>query len=64
MQRKVAKQHRGGIIFDLFFQAFSLPSRNVGFVDQEYDWKTIGMTPKYYRGTVARYTRLTSGRPR
>jgi len=43
-QRKAAKQHRGGIIFDLFIRAFSLPSRNVGFVDQEYDWKTIGMT--------------------
>ena len=43
-QRKAAKQHRGGIIFDLFIRAFNLPSWNVGFVDQEYDWKTIGMT--------------------
>jgi len=53
-QRKAAKQHRGGIIFDLFIRAFSLPSRNAGFVDQGYDWKTIGMTPKYYGDSVAR----------
>jgi len=45
-QRKDAKQHHGGIIFDLFIRAFNLLSRNVGFVDQGYDWKMIGMTPK------------------
>ena len=30
------------------------PSRNVGFVDQGYDWKTTGTTPKYYGGSTAR----------
>jgi len=49
-QRKTVKQHRGGIIFDLFIRAFNIPSRNVGFVDQGYDWKTIGMTSKYDDG--------------
>jgi len=28
-------------------QPSELPSRNAGFVDQGYDWKTIGMTPNY-----------------
>jgi len=32
-----AKQHRGGIIFDLFIRAFSLPSWNIGCVDQGYN---------------------------
>ena len=32
----------------------SFPSRNVSFVDQGYDWKAIGMTLKYYGGSVAR----------
>ena len=50
-QRKTAKQNYGGIIiFDLFIRAFSLSSRNFGFVDQGYDWKTIGMTSLYYSG--------------
>ena len=50
-QHKAAKLlHRGGIIFDLFIRAFSLSSRNFGFVDQGYDWKTIGMTSKYDDG--------------
>ena len=53
-QRKAAKQHRGGIIFDLFNRVFNLPSRNVGLVDHGYDWKTIGMAPKYYGGSVPR----------
>jgi len=52
-QRKAAKQHRGGIIFDLFIRAFNLSSRNVGFVNQGCDGKTIGMIPKYYGGSVA-----------
>ena len=53
-QRKAAKQHRGGIICDLFIRALYLPSRKADFVDQRYDWKTIDMTPKCYRGPVAR----------
>ena len=54
-QHKAAKLlHRGGIIFDLFIRAFSLSSRNFGFVDQGYDWKTIGMTSLYYSGFGAR----------
>jgi len=36
-QREAAKEHRGGVIFDLFVRALSLPSRNVGFVDQGCD---------------------------
>ena len=41
-------------LFDHFFQAFSLPSRNVGSVHQGYNKKTIDMTPRCYGGSVAR----------
>ena len=53
-QRKAAKQHLDSTIFDLFIRAFKLTSLNVGFADQGCDWKTIGMTPKYYSGSVPR----------
>ena len=32
----------------VFTRAYSLPSRNAGFVDQGYDWKTLGMASKFY----------------
>jgi hypothetical protein len=47
-QRKAARAHKGGIVFDLFIRGFHLPSGEVGVVDRGYDWKTVGMAPKYY----------------
>jgi hypothetical protein len=55
-QRKAAKSHRGGIIFDLFIRGFHLPSGEVGFVDRGYDWKTIGMLGPYYDWAIGRAT--------
>jgi len=43
----------GGGSFDSSMRAFNLPSRNAGFVEQGYDWKTIVMIPRYYGGSAA-----------